>query len=108
VQYETLVELVRKHTGEHGLEKAVRVAIAECMSQGILTEFLNFNATEILEMLKTEITWEEAQEFYKKVGMEMGMEMGMRKNAMAMKAKGMDVNTIAEITELTVDDILRL
>jgi predicted transposase YdaD len=107
---------VREHTGEHGLEKAVRLAVAECVSRGILTEFLNFNATEILEMLKTEITQEELREFDRKVGIEIGMERGMergmtnerRKNAMAMKADGVDVDTIAKWTGLTVDDILRL
>jgi hypothetical protein len=110
--YETFVELVRKYQREHGLEKAVWIAVDECIKRGILTEFLKLHAKEILEMIKTEVTWDEAQEFYRKVGREEGMVEGMenerRKNAIAMKAKGMDTNSIAEITGLTIDDILRL
>jgi len=36
------------------------------------------------------------------------MERGMKKAARAMKARGLDTNTIAEVTGLAVDDILRL
>ena len=37
-----------------------------------------------------------------------GMERGMKKAAHAMKAEGMNPDTIARITGLAVDDILRL
>ena len=42
------------------------------------------------------------------IAVKVAQEEGAQKNARAMKAKGMDVSTIAEITELTVDEILRL
>jgi predicted transposase/invertase (TIGR01784 family) len=41
-------------------------------------------------------------------GMEKGIEEERKKNAKTMKAKGIDVNTIAEVTGMTVDDVLRL
>jgi len=41
-------------------------------------------------------------------GMKMGMEKERRKNAATMKAEGMNPDTIARITGLAVDDILRL
>jgi predicted transposase/invertase (TIGR01784 family) len=41
-------------------------------------------------------------------GIEKGMERGILRTAKAMKAKGIDTNTIAEVTGMTVDDVLRL
>jgi predicted transposase/invertase (TIGR01784 family) len=41
-------------------------------------------------------------------GMRKGRKQEALKIAEAMKAKGMDVNTISELTGLTVDDVLRL
>jgi predicted transposase/invertase (TIGR01784 family) len=41
-------------------------------------------------------------------GMERGIERGILRTAKAMKAKGIDVNIIAEVTGMTVDDVLRL
>jgi predicted transposase/invertase (TIGR01784 family) len=40
--------------------------------------------------------------------LEEGMEKGILKTAKAMKADGVDVNTIAKWTGLTVDDILKM
>jgi len=42
------------------------------------------------------------------VAREEGRKEMTQKIARAMRADGMDVNTIAEVTELTVDEILRL
>jgi len=103
-QYETFVELVHKHRKKHILEEAVPLATDECMRRGILTEFLTIHAKDILDMLKTEITLEEIRE----MDLEAGMEKERRKVVAAMKAEGMDVNTIARITGLTTDEILRM
>ena len=51
---------------------------------------------------------EEGLERGRMEGMEMGMANGMKKAARAMKAEGMNPDTIARITGLAVDDILRL
>jgi len=71
-------------------------------------------------MLISEYDWDLALEVRKEEGWEEGMERGMekgrqegmanerRKNARAMKAESMNPDTIARITGLTVDDILRL
>ncbi|MDR2577343.1 MAG: hypothetical protein LBC70_00835 [Chitinispirillales bacterium] len=54
--------------------------------------------------VEKEVAWEEGMI----KGMEKGMVKGKVEIAKAMRAKGMDVNTIAELTKLTVDDILRM
>jgi predicted transposase/invertase (TIGR01784 family) len=41
-------------------------------------------------------------------GLTKGMEEERKKNAKAMKAEEIDVNTIARVTGLTVDDILKM
>jgi predicted transposase/invertase (TIGR01784 family) len=41
-------------------------------------------------------------------GLEKGIEEERKKNAKAMKAEEIDVNTIARVTGLTVDDILKM
>jgi predicted transposase/invertase (TIGR01784 family) len=43
-----------------------------------------------------------------KQGIKQGVEQGILKTARAMQNEGMDVNTIARITGLTVDDVLKL
>ena len=111
------VELVRKYRKKtHDLDRVAQFAIKDCMKQGILTEFLTLHAKEVVGMLKTEITMEEFLEMERKyaiedgieIGMERGMAKGILQTARAMKAEGMDADTIAKITGLSKDDIRRL
>jgi len=123
-QYETFVELVREYEETYELGKAIEFAINECIKRGILAEFLKIHGAEVRNMLYAEIDEaklrkydregyiEEGMEIGREMGVKMGIEKGrvdgIRQTAKTMKAKGMDVNTIAEITGLTVDDILHL
>jgi predicted transposase/invertase (TIGR01784 family) len=63
---------------------------------------------EMDDRYRMEAALEEAVEKGMEKGMKKGMEKERLKNAKAMKAKGLDVNTIAEVTGLTVDDILKM
>jgi len=130
-QYETFVELEQGYENElaQGYKKplsrqekglvrkqAVKLATAECLKRGILVDFLNIHAKEIIYMMTGPITvedmkecWqEEAREDALAEGMEKGMAEEKRKNARAMKDKGIDTVTIAEVTGLSKDDIRRL
>jgi len=54
--------------------------------------------------LLTEWDWDTALD----VSKEEGIEDGVERVARAMKEKGMDVGTIAEVTNLPIDTILKL
>ncbi|MDR2577654.1 MAG: Rpn family recombination-promoting nuclease/putative transposase [Chitinispirillales bacterium] len=108
-EYETFVELVdkyRKKTGD--LKKAAKLAVAECSERGILTKFIQKFASEVENMIFTKWNTEDAKVIWREEGREDGLEAGRKEMAKAMKAEGLDVATIAKITNLTVDDILRL
>ena len=46
-EYAQYVEKVRKYVSEMGLDKAVPIAVAECIREGILTEFLRQHRAEV-------------------------------------------------------------
>ena len=59
-------------------------------------------------MLLTEWNWDDALKVRKEEGMQKGMRKRAEQIARNMKSAGMDTNTIAKMTGLFVDDILRL
>jgi hypothetical protein len=128
-EYQTFVELIdrcRRETGD--LKKAARLAVAECTTLGILTEFLKRYASEVENMIFTKWNTEDAKRIWQEEAMEEGIGIGVEKGigigvdrgigigvergilqmAEAMKAKGIDVNTIAEITGMEINDILKM
>ena len=120
-EYELFAEHIQRnyaHTRDR--EKALKLTVAECREHGIREDmielfakgidnmiFTKFNIDEAKEVWKEE-AWEEGMEAGMEKGMEAGIEKGILQTARAMKAKGMDTNTIAEITGLTEDDVLRM
>jgi len=117
-QYETFVELEQGYENElaQGYEKplsrqekdrvrkqAVKLATAECLKRGILTDFLTVHAKEIIYMMTGPITVEDMKECWQQEAREETWEEA----AKAMKAKGIDTVTIAEVTGLSIDDIRR-
>jgi predicted transposase/invertase (TIGR01784 family) len=71
-------------------------------------EVFNMFTREWNQDIAVEVAKEEAREEGREEGWAEGIVEERRKNAKAMKAEGLDTNTIARITGLTVDDILRL
>jgi len=134
-QYETFVELEQGYENElaqgyekplsrqekgHVRKQAVKLATAECLKRGILVDFLNIHAKEIVYMMTGPITVEDMKECWQEEareeaweealaeGMAKGMAKGVVQTAKAMKTEGFDPETIAKITGLTPDDIQRL
>jgi len=111
-QYETFVELMRGYERDHGRKQAIKLATAECMKRGILTEFLTIHGAELLYIMECRLTIEEMKEYWMEEAREDALEEGMAKGivqtAKAMKTEGFDPETIAKITGLTIDDIRRL
>jgi hypothetical protein len=106
--YETFVEQVREYEKTHDRDIAVELAVKECMKRGILTEYLKKYGKEVLNMLCVELDEAVQRKLWTEYGMEKGREEERTKNAQAMISEGMDANTIARITGLPVDDILKM
>ena len=101
------------------LEDAVEITVERAKSEGILVDFLNRYGTEVTGMLRG-ITVEEYGEVMKKEGFEDGKAEGIAQGeasgraaeklemASAMKAENIDIDTIAKVSGLSVEEIEKL
>jgi len=112
-EYAIFIDKVREYqktTPDLGM--AVKRAIEDCIDHNVLKKFLSLNKGEVINMMTSEWNMDIAVKVAQEEGMERGMERGEKKKALEiaknLRARGNDVNTVAEITGLSVDDILRL
>ena len=93
-------------------EKELGSLLKECVEEGILTDFLKTYGTEVISMLFTEMTEEEARDLAREDGYEYGYEEGLKDEKKRivrnMKVKGIPINDIAEVTGLTAQEIKEL
>ena len=128
-EYSRFIWLVNKYLYDEdmSLEKAVEAAVKDAKKEGILVDFLNKYASEVEGMLKG-ITVEEYGRVMKKEGLEEGRSEGLEQGrsegekigeargeascraavAKAMKAEGLDVNTIVKVSGLPIEEIEKL
>ena len=115
-EYSRFIHMVREKHERMDIEEAVREAVRECLSEGILTDFLQRNGGDIMDFVNLELTREECEAIRENDGYERGLEEGIaegevksqRRIAMDMKTRGMDAALIAEITGLDLDEIKAL
>jgi len=75
--YCAFIGKVREYESEgYSLEEAIRKAVMYCRDHDILKEFLEANASEVVNMLMTEWNWDDALAVRYEEGMEKGMEKG--------------------------------
>jgi hypothetical protein len=134
--YEHFVYLVREYAKSMELSSAMMKAIDDCISQNVLKEFLERNASEVRNMLfgwnwdtAKEVWQEEAREDGVAIGEARGIAIGrdegvaigrnegvaigeargetkgVLRTARQMKAKGLNIALIAEITGLSEAEI---
>ena len=106
--YETFIHMIREFRKTMSLEEAIIKAVMDCINQNILKIFLENHKKEVVNMLTQEWCFETEMMVAKREAWEDGMYEAHRKNARAMKAKGIDLSTIVEITGLSVNDVLSL
>lgn len=83
--YSYVVYLIEKYKKENNtLQEAIQKAIAQCLQEGILTDFLQSNASEVFNMLFTEFDIDEAKEVWKEEGIEMGQKAGRQEGIAAL------------------------
>jgi hypothetical protein len=101
-EYSAFIEKVRELEKEtKNLEEAFKKAVIYCRDHEILKEFLEKNATEVMNMLMTEWKMEDALAFR----FEEGMEEGMEKVARNALAQGISPEMIHAITGLEIETI---
>ena len=132
--YSKLLYHIQEELGANGgdLKQAIDTAVKACMDEGLITDFLHKHSKEVTGMLFKEITVEEfaeirAREAYadgekagydkgekagraegEKSGLARGAAQEKREIAKTMKAKGLEIAMIAELTGLTSEEIAEL
>jgi len=101
--YEVYIAKVREYGKTIRIEQAVARATDECIKEDILAEFLKLNRKAVQNMLTAE--WD--SEVEKRVLIKDTLLEASIKFARRLKAKGMSVDEIIELTDLSVDDVLK-
>jgi len=107
-EYAMFIYMVRENQKTMKFEDAVRKAVIDSINQNVLKEFLENHKKEVISMLVQEWDLEKAIAFERKEAWMEGRTEEKLEIARNLRAKGMGVNDVAEVTKLTVDDILRL
>ncbi len=112
-------EYIRKASGTL-TEKELDTLLQECIDEDILADFLKAHGTEVISMLFTEMTEEEARDLAREDGYDRGHKAGIEEGTSIgeasackrivcnLKAKGMDTDEIMEVTGLTAEEIQKM
>jgi predicted transposase/invertase (TIGR01784 family) len=111
--YSAFVGKVREYIKEgNSKEEAVKKAVVYCRAHDILKEFLEANATGVLNMLMTEWNLEDAQQVWYEDGLEVGREEGLEKGreetARNALAEGASIEFVQKITGFDIEVLKRL
>lgn len=108
--YSKLLYYIRNYTVESNgdLKSAIDTAVKQCMSEGLITDFLEKYTGEVTGMLFTEITAEEFAEIRAEEGERIGAEKKQREIAKNLKNSGLPIDLIAENTGLTPEEVEQL
>jgi predicted transposase/invertase (TIGR01784 family) len=93
-----------KAKGEPSLQAAIREAVAYCIANNILKDFLEQHGKEVVSMLTAEFKLKTAQQVWK----EMGVEEGRVITAQNLIKDGFDVSKVAKYTELDMAIVEKL
>ncbi|MCM1287842.1 MAG: hypothetical protein NC240_05980 [Clostridium sp.] len=112
-QYMQYVSKIREYNKDMPLEEAVPKAVAECINEGILKEFLLLNKAEVVSMSIFEYDAElhmqmEREEAFED-GRAEGIEQGNKQSALRMIEAGkLSLEEIALYSNLTLEQVLEL
>lgn len=108
-EYAQYVAKVRKYTKEMNLDRAVELAVDECIQEGILVEFLRKNKSEVVAMSIFEYNQEEEERKWKESVYEAARAEGRAEGKLQAKKeivqslaeRGMNLGDIAEIIKVS-------
>jgi hypothetical protein len=108
-EYSAFVDKVREYQKECGdLKDAIKKAVEYCREHDILKEFLEKNATEVINMLMTEWNLDDALAVRFEEGKEEGRETEREEIARKAIMKGASMEFVKEITDFDDETIRRL
>ena len=91
-------EYISKYSGkDFSDEKAVKMAVDECINENVLREFLLENKAEVVKMFLTEYNEKQTLENTYNDGVEVGKEIGKEKGIEIGKAKGIELGKVQGI-----------
>ena len=93
-EYAQYVACVRRYAREFELNKAVKLAVDECIRNNILSEFLRANKSEVISMSIFEYDKEEEERKLRKAEYESGVAAGMKDGMKAGVADGISKGKI--------------
>ena len=93
-EYAQYVACVRRYAKEFELNKAVKLAVDECIRNDILSEFLRANKSEVISMSIFEYDKEEEERKLRKAEYEAGVAAGMKDGMKAGVADGISKGKI--------------
>ena len=76
-EYSTFVYLVKEYVKSMGLGKAIQLAMADCIRQNVLKDFLERHSQEVYNMLYGDWNIDEAREVWEEEAMAMGEAKGI-------------------------------
>ncbi|MGN0710984.1 MAG: hypothetical protein ACI4LO_04410, partial [Anaerovoracaceae bacterium] len=114
--YSILIGKVKEYKKEVALKEAIEKAVSECITEGVLREFLVKNRGEVVNTLLTEYNeektmanlYKEAKELGIEEGMKLGRNEAVEETARNFKREGIPVEMIARCTGLTEQEIENL
>jgi predicted transposase YdaD len=107
--YTTFITRIRENE-KNGIpfDDAVVESINYCIENGIMAGYLKTHGSEVVNMLFTEYNLEDDKQVSFEEGKAEGEAKAKMDAAHAMKAKGLSIADIAEITSLSIEDIQNL
>jgi hypothetical protein len=107
-EYGEFVAISREFRKTMSDDEAIACTLEECIKRGILKEFLEEHKEEVMGMLKNEWSHDLELEAREDYGAERGAKQKALEIAKNLLDNGMDVDTTAKLTGLTIDDVLHL
>jgi predicted transposase/invertase (TIGR01784 family) len=105
-EYAAFIARIRKNKSKSkDQEEAIREAIVYCIKHGIMKDFLEKNGSEVVNMLSTEFSLEDALRIRYEEGIEKGIEQDRLQIAKKMIKDGDSPEKIVRVTELPIEII---
>lgn len=89
-EYAILIDIIRRYQQEmEDAELSVTIAVDECISRGILKDFLQEHKAEVVDMCLTEYNEEETMRMFQEEAREEGMKEGMKEGLLQLVRDGL-------------------
>ena len=104
--YSKLLYYIRKEMPLNGgdLGAAIKVAVEKCLSEGLLSDFLEDHSSEVTEMIMDGISVEEFAEIRAEEAYAKGEQAGILETARKMYAEGLSADVIKKVTNLSPEE----